>query len=79
MEECRVRCHDDGWKRRDVGLGALLALCLARFLGGEVVGEDLVDAEDNVGEQERRLNRVSSPASNTESAEEDGSGHGNAN
>ena len=48
-------------------------------MSGLVVGEDLVETQDDICKQERALNRISFPTADTPSAEENGAGDCYAN
>jgi len=77
MEESGVGRHNYGGQWREVWLrGWLLFRCsIGRW---EVVGEDLIDAENNIGEEQRGLDRITLSACNTEGAQENGRSHGDA-
>ena len=79
VEQGRVRRHDDGRERGEVGLRGSGLLGGRRGLGGGlVVGEDLVDGEDGVGKQQGRLHGVTASAGDAEGAQEGDRGHGDA-
>lgn len=67
MHECRVRSHEDGRERGEITRlrrrGDLLD-----GMRGLVVGEDLVDAEHDVGEEQRALDGVTAAAADSPGA-----------
>ena len=81
MEDGGVARHQDRWEGwevafvHDVGF-----LASARFVGvgGLVVGEDLVDAEGDVGEEEAGFDDVAAAGAEAPNAEEEGAGDGHA-
>lgn len=80
VKQRRVRGHDDRGERWEIGLQRCRLLRRRGSLGrGLVVGKDLVDAEDNVGKEQRRLDGVTAAATDAESTKENRRGHGHAN
>lgn len=77
MEESRVGRHDYGGQRREIWLrgGLRVRYNIRRW---EVVGEDLIDAEDNIGKEQRGLDGVALSAGDAEGAQENGRSHGDA-
>lgn len=73
MHEGRVRGHDNGRERREVsslrGRGNLFHG--VRWL---IVGEYLVDAQDDISEEQRALDGVAASTANTPSTQDNGAG-----
>ena len=78
LQDGGVRGHDDGRKGRKVGGGRWRRGGVRGGSGRLIVGKDLVDAEDDVGEQERGLDRVTLAGADAPRGEEDGARDGDA-
>ena len=63
MQECTVGSHDYWWEGRVFGLYGRNGLGLGS--GGLVVGEDLVDSEGHVGEEEGGFDGVAAAGEDT--------------
>ena len=79
MDQGGVRSHDDGRQRRNLWLRRGLRVSGNGAISRHVVGENLVDAKDDVGKQQRGFNRAAAAAANAIRTEEDGGGHCYAN
>ena len=75
MDQGGVRGHDDGWQRRNLWLRRGLRISGDGAISRHVVGENLVDAKDDVGEEQRRFDGATAAAADAVRTEKDGGGH----
>lgn len=78
MHESGVRCHNDGRKRREISRLRRRWTRL-NWSGWLIVGEDLVNAKNNIGEKKRALDRIPTAAANSPGTQDHSTRDGHPN